>query len=142
MTQLISELLLIIEEFWWLGILSIVAFPLTIIILPLVIIRLPADYFSIKKADGFISRQRTSIRFLLLLFKNLGGASLLLMGILMLVMPGQGLLTIFAGISVMNFPGKRKLELKIALNRKVFKGLNWIRRKSRNKEFIFPENKR
>ncbi len=142
MTQLISELLLIIEEFWWLGILSIVAFPLTIIILPLVIIRLPPDYFSVKKADGFISRQRASIRFLLLFFKNLGGAILLLMGIMMLVMPGQGLLTIFAGISIMNFPGKRKLELKIALNRKVFKGLNWIRRKSKNKEFIFPENKR
>ena len=132
---MITEVLKIIEEFWWLGIFSIVTFALTIMILPLVIIRLPADYFSGEKADGFISRQSGGRRYFLLFVKNFGGALLLIMGILMLFMPGQGVLTIIAGLSIMNFPGKRKLEIKLLSNQKVLKGLNWIRKKGKKEPF-------
>jgi hypothetical protein len=130
------ELLRIISDFWWLGLFSIATFTLTILILPLVIIRLPADYFITVKADGFISRQKKSIRILILTVKNIGGILLFIMGILMLFMPGQGILTILAGLSVMNFPGKRKMEIRIVSNRKVLKGLNWIRKKGRKEFFL------
>ncbi len=133
---MISEAIQIVKEFWWLGIFSMAAFPLTIIILPLIIIGLPTDYFVVEKADGFISRQKNWIRFCLLFLKNFAGLFLLVMGVLMLFMPGQGILTIFAGLSVMNFPGKRKLELKLALNHTVFKSLNWIRKKGKKESFI------
>ena len=136
---MISVVIKLIEEFWWIGLISMIAFPLTIIILPLVVIRLPSDYFSVEKADGFISRQKKWVRICLLVIKNFTGFLLLLMGILMLFMPGQGVLTLFAGLSIMNFPGKRKLELKLALNHTVLKGLNWIRKKGHKDSFIHHE---
>jgi hypothetical protein len=45
----------------------------------------------------------------LLALRSLLGALLVLLGILMLVLPGQGVLMIVAGLSLLRFPGKRKL---------------------------------
>jgi len=136
---MISSILDIFEEFWWLGIFSITTFFLTIMILPLVIVRLPADYFACEKADGFISRQSRGLRSTLLVLKNLAGIFLLSMGFLMLFVPGQGFLTILAGLSVMNFPGKRKLEIKLVSSDKIFKSLNWIRLKGKKELFQKPD---
>lgn len=136
---MISEILEIFREFWWLGIVSVAAFFLTLLILPIVIVRLPSDYFICAKADGFISRQGKGVRMALLFFKNLAGGFLLVMGIIMLFVPGQGILTILAGLSVMNFPGKRKLEVKLASNDKVMRSLNWIREKGRKEHFLNRE---
>jgi len=118
------------------GAVSLGAFILTILILPVVIIRLPEDYFLREKADGFISRQRSGLRLFLLILKNLAGLLLLLMGIIMLFIPGQGILTILAGLSIMNFPGKRHLEIKLASKDRVMRGLNWIREKGHRGHFL------
>nr|WP_281389151.1 PGPGW domain-containing protein [Spirochaeta isovalerica] len=96
---------------------------------------MPEDYFVGDRADGFINRQKRGFRFILLVLKNLAGAFLLIMGIIMLFVPGQGILTIIAGLSVMNFPGKRRIELRLASNKKVMKGLNWIRDKGHRNHF-------
>ncbi len=136
---MISEFLKILSEFWWLGIFSIVTFFLTIMILPLIIIRLPEDYFAREKPDGFITRQNKGVRLTLFILKNIGGLILLIMGFLMLFVPGQGILTILAGLSVMNFPGKRKMEMKLASKKTVFKSLNWIRNKGQRGHFQMPE---
>lgn len=135
---MISQILEIMQEFWWLGIVSFAAFILTLLILPFVIVRLPSDYFVCEKADGFISRQSHGIRLFLLLIKNFAGIFLLIMGIIMLFVPGQGILTILAGFSVMNFPGKRKLEIRLATNDKVMKSLNWIRTRGHREHFLNP----
>jgi hypothetical protein len=37
----------------------------------------------------------------------------LLAGFLMLFLPGQGVLTMLIGISMLDFPGKRKIEAKL-----------------------------
>ncbi len=132
------EFLKIVENFWWFGIISLAAFPLTILILPPLILRLPEDYFSAYKADGFISRKKRWIRICLLILKNTGGLILLIIGIFMLFLPGQGLLTVLAGLSAMNFPGKRKLEIKLVSKRTVFRALNWIRKKGKKADFIYP----
>jgi len=123
------------REFWWMGAVSLGAFVLTILILPVVIIRLPEDYFVREKADGFISRQNPGLRLFLLILKNFAGLLFLLMGIVMLFVPGQGILTILAGLSIMNFPGKRRLEIELASKEKVMRGLNWIREKGHRRLF-------
>ena len=48
----------------------------------------------------------------------------------MLVLPGQGLLTIVTGFLFLDYPGKYKLERKIVSTPIILKGLNWIRSKS------------
>ena len=62
--------------------------------------------------------------------KNVVGVVLILAGIAMLVLPGQGILTIFAGLVVMDFPGKYRMERKIASLPLVLKAVNAIRIKA------------
>ena len=65
--------------------------------------------------------------FFWLALKNLLGLLLMVMGVAMLVLPGQGILSILIGLSLMNFPGKYRLERYIAGRRPIRKSLNWIR---------------
>jgi hypothetical protein len=64
------------------------------------------------------------------LAKNLLGYILIAAGILMLVLPGQGMLTIVAGIMLLNFPGKYKLERWIVSRHQVLQSINWVRRRA------------
>ena len=57
----------------------------------------------------------------------------------MLVLPGQGLLTIVTGLLLINYPGKYKLEQKLVAVPAVFKALNWIRFKA-NKPLLKKKN--
>ncbi len=66
----------------------------------------------------------------MLLLKNLAGAVFLIMGFLMLFIPGQGLLTILLGLTFLNFPGKRRLEIRLIRSPRIHRGVNWIRRRS------------
>ena len=54
----------------------------------------------------------------------------------MLILPGQGILTILIGLFLMNFPGKFKLERKLIAMPKVLKSLNWIRTKAGKEPFV------
>lgn len=65
------------------------------------------------------------------------GIVLLVCGILMLVLPGQGLITILIGLSLLPFPGKDKMEQRILARNSVRSTLNWIRLKAKKEPFIF-----
>jgi hypothetical protein len=70
--------------------------------------------------------------------RNLLGAMLTSAGIAMLVLPGQGLLTIILGLSLMDFPGKHRL-LHAALERPAVRlSLNWMRRQAGRPALQFP----
>ena len=64
------------------------------------------------------------------MIKNIIGYALILGGLLMLVLPGQGLFTIFIGLILSNYPGKYKLERKLISIPSIFKMVNWLRNKS------------
>ena len=64
------------------------------------------------------------------MIKNIIGYALILGGLLMLVLPGQGLFTIFIGLILSNYPGKYKLERKLISIPSILKMVNWLRRKS------------
>jgi len=51
-------------------------------------------------------------------------------GIIMLVLPGQGIFTILIGIMLLNFPGKYRLERWIVARRPVLRSINWLRRRA------------
>jgi hypothetical protein len=69
--------------------------------------------------------------------KIIVGVCLLLIGIMMLVLPGQGLITMLIGLSLLPFPGKDKLEQNILSRKSVRTTLNWIRVKAKKPPFIF-----
>jgi hypothetical protein len=64
-----------------------------------------------------------------LVIKNIVGIVFLLAGIAMLFLPGQGLLTMLIGISLMDFPGKRQLEAKMVGQPTLLGVINGMRRK-------------
>lgn len=107
----------------WLGILSIASLVAAILFGPLLAARIPEDYF-------VAERRPPTAHPLLRVLKTLLGAALVVAGIAMLVLPGQGLLTILLGLMLMEFPGKYKLERALVSRRFVLRILNAMRRRA------------
>ena len=61
--------------------------------------------------------------------KNAIGGIFLFAGFLMLFLPGQGILTMLIGISMLDFPGKRKIEAKMIGQATVLNVINSMRKK-------------
>ena len=122
------------DWFYWLALSSIVLLVASILIMPVIITRIPADYF-VSPERKYKSQPFSLYKFVLRLTKNLIGIVLLIFGIIMLFTPGQGLLTILAGLLITNFPGKYRLERKLIQNPSILRTLNWIRRKYHVQEF-------
>jgi len=111
--------------------LSLVLLIASILALPWLVTRIPEDYFvSPEPWRASHPSRHPLVLFALLLAKNLAGAVLLLMGLLMLVLPGQGVLTILAAIVLLDFPGKRRLERWLIQQPALFRGINWLRQRS------------
>ena len=104
----------------------------SLIAIPWFLVRIPEDYFSPRQADE--RRQRRAghpvWRWLAPILKNLAGVVFILAGVAMLVLPGQGLLTIVVGVLLTDFPGKRRLERRLVTQRHVLAAINAIRRRS------------
>jgi|TARA_B100001559_G_scaffold133068_1_gene111885 hypothetical protein len=65
-----------------------------------------------------------------IIIKNILGYALIIGGILMLVLPGQGLFTIMIGLMLSNYPGKYFIEKRFIAIPSVLKTINWLRKKS------------
>jgi len=48
----------------------------------------------------------------------------------MIVTPGQGLLTILIGVTLLDFKGKHELERKLVRQPSVLRAVNWLRAKA------------
>jgi hypothetical protein len=128
------------EIFKLLGLLSAVTFVGSLIAVPWLIGRMGSDYFLIHWHQVEERHRRHPVLALgILLLRNGVGLGLVLAGVAMLVLPGQGLLTMIIGLCLMDFPGKRHLLNRLSQIPQVQRGLNWMRRKQGKEEFIFPE---
>ena len=108
---------------------SLAAFIGTLIAIPQILKRLPADYFDEQVHRPWMPGHCPVVRTLTFFLKNLLGMVFLLAGIAMLFLPGQGLLTMLIGVSLIDFPGKRKLERKLICLPGVLKVINGLREK-------------
>ena len=121
-----------------LGLFSAVSGIVGVIGLPLLIVYLPADYLIREKRPA---RERHPIlKATFLAAKNLIGISCIIFGILLLVLPGQGIVTILIGLALTDMPGKDNLLHRIAGNRPVAGFLNRIRRRASKAPFEMPPN--
>lgn len=119
----------------WLGIVSTLCFVLSLIAIPIVIKRLPVDYF-VKSPFSHCHSPPSLQRLFLNTCKNIAGLVLILAGLIMLITPGQGLLTIIVGVLICDFPGKLVFEKWLITQPIVKQSLNWIRRKQKLADFI------
>lgn len=107
---------------------SVASFIIGLALIPFFVARIPVDYFSYPHRHRLsASARHPLVRLVLAGAKNLLGAVLALAGVLMLFMPGQGLLTLIIGLMIMNYPGKYALERWLILRPRVLSALNWLR---------------
>ena len=113
-----------------LGSLSIFILIISIFMMVLIISFLPEDYFKSENRNLISNVQNSRyplLKLLALITKNFFGVLLLLSGVLMLVLPGQGILTIITGLVFIDYPGKYKFERKLLRQKGVINSINWIR---------------
>lgn len=93
------------------------------------IVRLPAEHFVQKPPPDSWWRRHRIVRWTALGLKNALGLLVLPLGILMALpmVPGPGLVFILLGLSLLDFPGKRKLERKLVGRPSVIRFLNDLR---------------
>lgn len=90
----------------------------TLVGIPLFLVKIPDDYFAHeKKRSGLASVARTVL-----------GILVVGLGIAMLVLPGQGLLTVLVGLALMDLPFKKRLIRKILTNDRVSSVVTKLRR--------------
>jgi hypothetical protein len=117
---------------WWLAAFSVISFVATLAIVPVLIVHIPGDYFADTRRHGWhpVARRHPVMRLALLIGKNLLGWMIILLGTAMLVLPGQGILTILLGMILINFPGKYRLERWFVTRGPVLRTINLIRQRS------------
>ncbi|RTE86696.1 hypothetical protein [Aliidiomarina sp. B3213] len=118
----------------WIVSISVLIILLSLVLVPMLVIKMPTDYFVEKSRP----RHWTLSRRLLYLIRNLFALILLCAGILMLVLPGQGLLTILLAVVISDVPGKFYVERWLVSHKSVMRALNWIRRRYNRPELISP----
>ena len=115
-----------------LGVSSIFIFILCLLGVSWFVAQIPEDYFlTTKRSPSGLEKKAPVLRLLLLIGKNFLGVCLIAGGLLMLVLPGQGLITIITGLLLIDYPGKFQLEQKIVSMPSVLRTLNWIRIKAK-----------
>ena len=73
---------------------------------------------------------RASALGVLIIAKNLLGAVMVIAGVVMLFTPGQGVLSLLLGVSLLDVPGKRALERRIIEQPAVARLINSMRAKA------------
>lgn len=125
---------------WWIGIVSVITFIGTLVALPIAVARIPADYFMRDRHSRATSHnQHVAWRVIGVVCKNIAGLIFVLAGVAMLVLPGQGILTILIGLGLMDFPGKHALERRIVQQPRVLQAINWMRRKAGQPPLKVPQ---
>ena len=114
----------------WAALVGVGLSVVSLAVLPIAILRMPAGYFAgPEPPPSRLERLHPVLALTLQIARNLLGVVLVLLGILMLVLPGQGILCILVGLGCLDFPGKRRMEQRMVRSRRVQRALDWIRRR-------------
>jgi hypothetical protein len=115
---------------WWWGVaLSVVLFAGSMAAVTFIVVSWPVEQFSRAGRRPLWANRHPIIRGAGLVMKNLAGAIVVVLGIVMALpgVPGQGILTALIGLTLLNFPGKAKLERRLISRPSIFKAVNGLR---------------
>ena len=128
-----------LEHWVLLAIFSVISFIASVAGSTVLLMSLPVDYFQTKKQ---IRRIKNPIfRICLSVLKNMFGGLLVIVGILLSLpgIPGQGVLTILTGLIISDFPGKRRLERRLARVPVVLSTANRIRSRFKRQPLVLDD---
>ena len=107
----------------------VASFLINLGIVSFILVKLPADHFAKSRKRKFLEGHHPALRVAAAIGKNIGGALLVVLGIVLSLpgVPGQGLLTILLGIMLLDFPGKHRLEQKLLSRPSIVNAINSLR---------------
>src|SRR5687768_8760311 len=105
----------------------VVSVVLSLVIVGIVMVKIPENYFSSHYQHDFLPNSSWLTRWGAVVGKNIAGLILIMAGIVMLVGPGQGILTILIGLILMDIPGKRPLEARLIKRPVILAAVNGFR---------------
>lgn len=108
----------------------------SMVAIPWLVVRMPANYFT---SHSKPPADRSAAGWTVWLARNLAALLLLVAGIIMLVLPGQGILTILIAIGISTFPGKYHMERAIVRRPRIYRALNWIRQRYNRPPLDHPD---
>jgi hypothetical protein len=100
---------------------------LNIVVIAIVFIKIPANYFSSHYQQDFLPDSSWHTRWGAFLLKNLAGLIMIVIGVIALVGPGQGILSILTGLILLDIPGKRPIEAKLIGRPTILSAANKLR---------------
>ncbi len=124
----------------WIATISAVYFVVSLFVIRLLIIRIPVDYFMDgreRPEEGRRTISSAGIR----IGKNILGLFVILVGLMMSIpgVAGQGVLTVLIGLSLTDFPGKRRAELRLVRQPLIQRAINAIRAKAGKQALNIPD---
>jgi uncharacterized membrane protein len=115
----------------WMAVISVSTFLVTLLAVPILIIHIPEKHFLYKQRTARHNpNDAVGFRLICRILKNIAGLFFVLIGMIMLLTPGQGLLSILVGVMLMDLPGKYRVERAIIRKEKVLSTINWLRAKA------------
>jgi hypothetical protein len=95
-------------------------------LMSVLLVRLPAAYFADSYSRDFWVDRHPVLRWAGLIAKNLLGLFVVAVGVVLAMpgVPGPGFLTILIGVSLVDFPGKRRLERRLIRLPRVLAAVN------------------
>lgn len=119
---------------------SLFVFVVSLSLIPWLIVRIPPDYFVRPPGHrSSLSGYNPLVVAVLRIARNVLAIILILIGLLLLVLPGQGLLTIFLGLVISDFPGKHRLVNWLVAHPSICRPMNWLRRRAHREPIVPPE---
>lgn len=116
---------------WWAAGVSVGSLVAGLLAIRIFVVRIPPDHFAAERRAVARPADRHRIRGALLRFgRNVLGCILIAAGVAMIVLPGQGVLTILIGVMFVDFPGKLRLERWLVSRRPVLQSINLMRRRA------------
>ncbi|MCA9087729.1 MAG: hypothetical protein KDA90_03735 [Planctomycetaceae bacterium] len=122
----------------WLGAVSVLMFVCSLWLIPIIIVRIPTDYFLHSPRWHRAHSRHPVIAWSLFFARNVFGLTLIVMGIAMLVLPGQGVITILLGLMLTTIPGKHRVALEMFRLPRVLSAVQWLRQRRGVPPLEFP----
>jgi len=128
--QLIEEAGKLLQKggLWWGVGVSIVLAIGSVALAVTIIVRWPPDHF-VRDHVAETPKLHALPRTLALIAKNVLGGVVILLGMVMALpgIPGQGLLMMIVGVTILDFPGKRRIERRLISRPRILRSINALR---------------
>lgn len=130
-----------IETYLLLGFaLSAIASVGGVVVVGVVLVKLPPGYFGDSAGRQPLPNTHPLVRWTAVFLKNLLGAALVVLGLIMSVpgIPGPGIMTIVIGLMLLDFAEKRQWARWVISRPPILRAANSLRRKYGKPPFVMP----